>query len=207
MDQRTHHLLHAPALPLLVKMSVPSSIAFIVQSTVSLTEVWYVGQLGSTPLAAMALVFPMLMLMQMLSVGALGNAVSSAIARALGAGDQDRAEQLMWHGLVLAVAGPLLLLAAFLVSGRFFLSLLGGSGEILRLAFSYSAMLFGGSMSIWIMGVASSIFRGLGDMKYPARMMIIGSVIQVPLSGALILGYFGSPQLGLLGAAISVIAT
>ena len=77
MDQRTHHLLHAPALPLLVKMSVPSSIAFIVQSTVSLTEVWYVGQLGSTPLAAMALVFPMLMLMQMLSVGALGNAVSS----------------------------------------------------------------------------------------------------------------------------------
>ena len=207
MDQRTHHLLNAPALPLLIKMSVPSSIAFIVQSTVSLTEVWYVGQLGSTPLAAMALVFPMLMLMQMLSVGALGNAVSSAIARALGAGDQDRAEQLMWHGLVLAVAGPLLLLAAFLVSGRFFLSLLGGSGEILRLAFSYSAMLFGGSMSIWIMGVASSIFRGLGDMKYPARMMIIGSVIQVPLSGALILGYFGSPQLGLLGAAISVIAT
>ena len=105
------------------------------------------------------------------------------------------------------VAGPLLLLAAFLVSGRFFLSLLGGSGEILRLAFSYSAMLFGGSMSIWIMGVASSIFRGLGDMKDPARRMIIGSVIQVPLSGALILGYFGSPQLGLLGAAISVIAT
>ena len=207
MDQRTHHLLTAPALPLLVKMSIPSSLAFIVQSTVSLTEVWYVGQLGSTPLAAMALVFPMLMLMQMLSAGALGNAVSSAIASALGAGDKARAEQLMWHGLVLAVAGPAALLVAFLISGRFFLSLLGGSGPILELAFTYSAVLFGGSVSIWIMGVASAIFRGLGDMKYPARMMIIGSVIQVPLSGALILGYFGAPQLGLLGAAISVIAT
>ena len=113
MDQRTEHLLTAPALPLLVSLSIPSSIAFIVQSTVSLTEVWYVGQLGSTPLAAMALVFPMLMLMQMLSVGALGNAVSSAIARALGAGDRDRAEQngklmfiyqaysafKLWHGI------------------------------------------------------------------------------------------------------------
>lgn len=207
MDQRTQHLLTAPALPLLVKLSVPSSLAFIVQSTVSLTEVWYVGQLGSTPLAAMALVFPMLMLMQMLSAGALGNAVSSAIARALGAGDKARAEQLMWHGLVLAVAGPAALLVAFLISGRFFLSLLGGSGPILELALTYSGVLFGGSVSIWIMGVASAIFRGLGDMKYPARMMIIGSVIQVPLSGALILGYFGAPQLGLLGAAISVIAT
>ena len=64
MDQRTQYLLTAPALPLLTQLSIPSSVAFIVQSTVSLTEVWYVGQLGSTPLAAMALVFPMLMLMQ-----------------------------------------------------------------------------------------------------------------------------------------------
>ncbi len=207
MDKRTQYLLTAPALPLLTQLSIPSSIAFIVQSTVSLTEVWYVGQLGSTPLAAMALVFPMLMLMQMLSVGALGNAVSSAIARALGAGDQTRAEELMWHGLILAVLGPIVLLIAFLISGRFFLSLLGGTGEILDLAFAYSAMLFGGSVTIWIMGVASSMFRGLGDMRYPARMMIVGSLIQVPLSGALVLGYFGVPKLGLLGAAVSVIAT
>ena len=91
MDQRTQHLLTAPALPLLTRLSIPGSVAFIVQSTVSLTEVWYVGQLGSTPLAAMALVFPMLMLMQMLSVGALGNAAASSIARALGAGDKERA--------------------------------------------------------------------------------------------------------------------
>ena len=207
MDQRTQYLLTAPALPLLTQLSIPSSVAFIVQSVVSLTEVWFVGQLGSTPLAAMALVFPMLMLMQMLSVGALGNAVSSAIARALGAGDQARAEELMWHGLILAVLGPIVLLIAFLISGRFFLSLLGGTGEILELAFAYSAILFGGSVTIWIMGVASSIFRGLGDMRYPARMMIVGSIIQVPLSGALVLGYFTAPKLGLLGAAISVIVT
>jgi putative MATE family efflux protein len=113
----------------------------------------------------------------------------------------------MWHGLALAIAGPITLLIAFLISGKFFLSLLGGSGAILELAFAYSAVLFGGSVTIWIMGVGSSIFRGLGDMRYPARMMIIGSLIQVPLSGALVLGYFGSPKLGLLGAAVSVIAT
>ena len=114
MDQRTQYLLTAPALPLLTQLSIPSSVAFIVQSVVSLTEVWFVGQLGSTPLAAMALVFPMLMLMQMLSVGALGNAVSSAIARALGAGDQARAEELMWHGLILAVLGPIVLLLSLI---------------------------------------------------------------------------------------------
>ena len=59
----------------------------------------------------------------------------------------------MWHGLILAVLGPIVLLIAFLISGRFFLSLLGGTGEILELAFAYSAMLFGGSVTIWVMGV------------------------------------------------------
>ena len=113
----------------------------------------------------------------------------------------------MWHGLALAVLGPIVLLIAFLISGKFFLSLLGGTGEILDLAFAYSAMLFGGSVTIWLMGVASSIFRGLGDMKYPARMMIVGSLLQVPLSGALVLGYFGAPKLGLFGAAVSVTVT
>ena len=62
-----------------------------------MTEVWFVGQLGSSSLAAMALVFPLLMLTQTLSAGAMGGAVASAIARALGAGDQRRAEQLIWH--------------------------------------------------------------------------------------------------------------
>ena len=181
--------------------------AFIVQSTVSLTEVWYVGQLGSTPLAAMALVFPMLMLMQMLSVGALGNAVSSAIARALGAGDQARAEELMWHGLILAVLGPIVLLIAFLISGRFFLSLLGGTGEILELAFAYSAMLFGGGVTIWIMGVASSIFRGSGRHALPrpdddCRLTNSSSAV-----GRLSAGIFWCSEARLICAAVSVIAT
>ena len=197
---------HCTCTPLLTQLSIPSSVAFIVQSTVSLTEVWYVGQLGSTPLAAMALVFPMLMLMQMLSVGALGNAVSSAIARALGAGDQARAEELIWHGLILAVLGPVVLLIAFLISGRFFLSLLGGTGEILELAFAIAPCCL----------VAVSLFGSWGcELHFPrlgrhalprsdddCRLTHTSSAV-----GRLVLGYFGAPKLGLFGAAVSVIAT
>ena len=107
MDPKTQHLLTAKPLPLLVRMAAPSTLAFLVQGSVSLAEVWFIGQLGSISLAAIALAFPFLMLTQTLSGGAMGGAVASAIARALGAGDIHRAEQLIWHALALGAAGAL----------------------------------------------------------------------------------------------------
>ena len=123
MDPKTQHLLTAPPLPLLLRMAAPSTIAFLVQGSVSLAEVWFIGQLGSVSLAAIALAFPFLMLTQTMSGGAMGGAVASAIARAVGAGDLARAEQLLWHALALGIAGALLLLALFSLGGAAFLRL------------------------------------------------------------------------------------
>ncbi|MCH1490973.1 MAG: MATE family efflux transporter, partial [Luminiphilus sp.] len=76
MDDRTRHLLTAAPIPLLARMSAPNSVAFFIAAGVSMTEVWFVGQLGSSSLAAIALVFPLLMLTQTLSGGAMGGAVA-----------------------------------------------------------------------------------------------------------------------------------
>ena len=79
-------LLYNPVLPLLVKLSAPNTIAFLIQAIVVLTEIWFIGQLGTISLAAIALAFPVLMLTQQMAFGALGGAVGSSIARSLGAG-------------------------------------------------------------------------------------------------------------------------
>ena len=92
---RTNQLLTAPVLPLLISMAAPNAAAFLVQATVNMTEVWYVGQLGTVSLAAMALMFPLFMLMQMLANGAMGGGVTGAIARAMGGHNVDTAERLV----------------------------------------------------------------------------------------------------------------
>jgi Na+-driven multidrug efflux pump len=74
MDPKTQHLLSAPPLGLLIALATPNSVAFFIQSFVSMTEVWVIGTLGAAPLAAIALIFPLLMLMQTLPSGALGGA-------------------------------------------------------------------------------------------------------------------------------------
>ena len=203
MDNQTHSFLNDPPLPLLLRMATPNSIAFLVQAAVSLTEVWFIGQLGSTSLAAIALVFPLLMLIQTLSGGALGGAVSSAVARAMGSGKPERAEKLLWHALIVSAAGAILLLILFFLFGERFLRFLGGRGEILEQAMAYCTILFPAGIFLWLMGSVSAVYRGLGNMKFPAGLLILGAGIQVPLSGCLVLGAFGLPQLGVPGAAVS----
>ncbi len=205
MDDHSRLLLTAPPGRLLVRLATPNALAFMVQSAVSLAEVWFIGRLGTASLASIALSFPLLMLVQTMSGGATGGAVTSAIARALGAGDALKAEQLIWHALAVAVIGSALFLALFLGFGRALLSFLGGSGAILADALAYCLVLFCGGLGLWLLGVVSAIFRGMGDMKLPASMMVLSAAVQVPLSGLLVLGAFGVPQLGILGAAISAV--
>jgi len=90
-------LLTAPILPTLLRLAIPNSIAMLGSALIAVAETSYIGRLGLAPLAAIALVFPFAMLTQMMSAGAMGGGVSSAISRALGAGDRDRAAVLSLH--------------------------------------------------------------------------------------------------------------
>src|SRR6187401_77788 len=86
-----NNLLTAPILPTLLKLALPNAIAMLGTALVAVAETSYIGRLGVEPLAGIALVFPFVMLTQMMSAGAMGGGVSSAVARAIGAGDRDRA--------------------------------------------------------------------------------------------------------------------
>ncbi len=207
IDTRTAHLLTAPPLPLLLRMATPNTVAFFIQGSVSLAEVWFIGQLGSASLAAIALSFPILMLVQTISGGAVGGAVASSIARALGAAQTQRAEQLIWHALAIAVIAAAAFLGVFLLAGKAFLTFLGGQGAALAQAYEYSLVLLGGGLFIWLLGILTAVFRGMGDMQFPALMMIISAAIQIPLSGGLVLGLFGLPAMGVVGAAVSAVVS
>lgn len=201
----SRRILEDAPFPLLVRMASPNALGFFVQASVSTAEIGFVAQLGTVPLAALALMFPGLMLMQMLANGAMGGAVSSAIARAIGAGERAKAESLIWHAMVIALVSGIAFYVAFLVVGESLLSAFGASEEVTRIAADYAGIVFAGAVVLWVTALMSSVFRGVGNMKLPAALMILGAIVQVPLAGTLVLGWFGMRQLGLEGAAVAVI--
>lgn len=205
MSPLMREMLEAPPLPLLLRLAGPNATAFLVQAGVSMAEIWFVARLGIEPLAAIALMFPLLMLQQMLANGAMGGAVASAIARALGRGDRAAAESLVWHALVIAAGASLLFLLLWLLGGHWLLSLTGAPARVISEAAGYGEVLFLGALPLWIMAFLNAALRGAGNMRLPALFMIGSSLVQVPLTGALMFGWLGLPALGLPGAAVSVI--
>ena len=207
MDNRTQEFLSKPIVPLLIRMSAPNTVAFFIQSLVVLTEVWFISKLGTDSLAAVALAFPLLMITQTMSGGALGGAITSAVARSMGANDIDSVEKLIWHSVVISLGGALIFLILFLFFGNQLLFLLGGRGEILQESYAYCSVLFFGGALLWLSGSLSAVLRGMGNMRFPATLMVIASSFQVVLSGGFILGWFGLPKLGVPGAAVAVLIT
>ena len=194
-------LLAAPVLPTLLKLALPNTIAMFGIALVAIAETAYIGRLGVEPLAGIALVFPFVMLTQMMSTGAMGGGVSSAISRALGAGDRDRAAMLALHAVIIGVCGGLFFTVMMLGFGREFYSLLGGRGEVLEQAMHYSQVLFSGAVSIWLVNTLASVVRGTGDMRVPSATLMATALVQVAVGGTLGLGLFGLPQLGMRGVA------
>jgi len=194
-------LLIAPILPTLLKLALPNAIAMLGTALVAVAETSYIGRLGVEPLAGIALVFPFVMLTQMMSAGAMGGGVSSAVARALGAGNRERAANLALHAAIIGSGAGLFFTVMMLAFGRDFYFLLGGRGEVLEQAMYYSQVLFSGAVSIWLVNTFASVVRGTGDMRVPSIVLIGVAAVQVVVGGGLGLGLFGLPKFGMRGVA------
>lgn len=195
-------LLHGPILPTLLRLAVPNVFAMAAAATVGIGETLYVGLLGKTALAAMALVFPFIMLMQMFSAGAMGGGVSSAVSRALGAGQPERVRALAAHALCIGCAAGLAFTVLLWLAGPALYALLGGRGEVLEQARLYGWWVFAATPAIWLFNTLISLVRGSGDMRLPSAAILAVSLLQVCIGATLGLGLAGAPRLGMAGVAL-----
>lgn len=206
MNPRTRMLLEAPIAPTLLRLALPNVLVMLAQAGVGLIETYFVGKLGTDALAGMALVFPVVMLMQMTSAGAIGGGVAAAIARALGARRRDDADALVLHALVIGLVFALCFSVAVVGGGRWLYTRMGGAGEALEAALIYSNWVFAGAICVWVFNTLAAIIRGTGNMAVPAYVTVWGALVLIPLSPLLIFGWGPLPGLGIAGGAIALMA-
>src|ERR1051325_4039909 len=182
MDPRTRLLLEAPVGPTILRLALPNVVVMVVQASIGLIETYFVAKLGLDALAGMALVFPLFMLLQMVSAGAMGGGILTAIARALGAGNRDRANDLVWYAVAITVGFGAATTVAALLFGPKLYALMGGRDGSLAAATTYSALVFSGAIPLWLFNSFAAIIRGTGNMLLPATVITVGAIILVPLS-------------------------
>lgn len=199
--QAASPLLTAPLVPTLFRLAVPNMLAMVATALAAVAETAYMGSFGVSALAGMALVFPFVMLQMMLSGGAMGGGVSSAVSRALGAGDVERAHALAVHATWIGLAAGSVFMLLMLSLGPWLLAALGGQGEVLSQALAYANVAFLGSIFIWLVNTFSSVIRGSGNMSVPSATLLLVAVAQVLIGGALGLGWGPLPRWGMPGVA------
>jgi putative MATE family efflux protein len=206
MDPRTRVLLEAPIGRTIVRLALPNVVVMVVQAAIGLIETYFIAKLGTDALAGLAIVFPVQMLIVMISAGAMGGGILSAVSRALGSGRDGDANTFAWQAVWIAIVLGALTTIAALAGGPALYAAMGGTNGSLTAALVYSNVVFAGAIPLWLFNSLAAVIRGTGNMFVPAAVTAIGAAVLIPLSPVAIFGFGPIPGLGIAGGAIAVVA-
>ena len=197
---RTKLLLEGPIVPTLLRLAAPNILTLLAFAGVITFDGFFLGRIGTNALAGASLAFPWVMIVLQTSNSGMGVGVSSAVARALGAGRRDRADALVFHAFLLALAVAAIFSTVFLLVAPFLFQWMGGRDEMLADALSYANVALGGAVCICVANLLGNAVRGTGNMSFPASVLVGSVAVHIAISPVLIFGLGPLPALGPAGA-------
>ncbi len=197
---RTKLLLEGPIFATLLRLAAPNILNLVAFAGVVTFDGFFLGKIGTDALAGASLAFPWIMLILQTTNSGMGAGVSSAVARALGAGKRERADELVFHAFLLALAlagiySTVLLLAAPSIFGW-----MGGRDTMMNDALSYANVTFGGAICITVLNLLGNAVRGTGNMSLHASVLVGCVILHIALAPLLIFGIGPVSAFGPAGA-------
>lgn len=198
-------LLEGAVVPTMLRLAVPNVMNLLAFVGVIIFDGYFLGQIGTSALAGASLAFPFVMMVLHSTNSGMGAGVSSAIARAIGGGQLERAQKLVFHAFVLALALGAIFTAFMWLAGPVVFRWMGGQDDVLADALSYANIAMGGAVCICVLNLLGNAVRGTGNMRVHAGVLLGCVVAHIALSPLLIFGWGPVPSLGSAGAAWSLI--
>ena len=202
---RTKLLLEGPIFTTLLRLAAPNILNLIAFVAVIIFDGFFLGRIGTEALAGASLAFPWIMLVLQTTNSGMGNGVSSAIARALGAGKRDRADELAFHAFLLALALGGIFSTLMLLVAPFIFGWMGGRDRMLIDALGYANAAFGGAVCITVLNLLGNAVRGTGNMSLPAGVLVGCVIAHIALAPVLMFGYGPFAALGPAGAGLGLV--
>ena len=197
-----HALLAQPPLRAILTLAAPTTLVMLIAALSNILHTYFVSRLGDDAIAAISLVFPIVMILITVVAGGIGTGIAAGIARALGAGRGADANALAEHAMVITVVLAAIGTAGCELGVRPLFRLMGGTGAVLEQATLFARVLFSGLLISFTVGTFDAILRGAGNVRVPAICSILSLVLQIAFTPL----YMFSFGLGLAGAALATIS-
>lgn len=195
---------YKPIFPLLISMAFPPMISMLIQSLYNIIDSVFVAQLGEEALTAVSLIYPLQNLSLAVSCG-IGIAMNALIARQLGAHNEKEASYIASQGMLMSIIHSLFFVVIGLFLIKPFVQLFTTDRKVIEYGCQYGMIVITLTFGSFIHIAIEKLFQACGNMVVPMIMQIIGAVINIILDPILIFGYFGLPELGVVGAAVATI--
>ncbi len=181
---------------LLLRFSLPATLAMIVMASYNLADAYFVGRLGSDALAALSIAFPVQMVFGALGIGT-GVGAASLISRSLGAEKTEdavtAAGQLFLIALVLGLAS--VLVAFFFLEP--ILIVFGATPEIIGYTMEYMAIIMYTIVLLFLIMMLNHSVRAEGNAILSMIVMVSSALLNIALDPILIF----TLNMGITGAA------
>ncbi len=185
-------------------LTIPMIFGVLGMVAFNLADTYYVSQLGTAKIAALSFTFPVVLIVNSITLG-IGIGAAAVISKAFGENEKEKVKRLSTDSLLLGLFISLFTITIGLVTIKPLFTLMGAKSDTMPYIQQY--------MSIWYMGVpfvvvpmiGNNAIRALGDTKTPSTVMFFAALMNIILDPLLIFGIWIFPEMGVRGAALATV--
>jgi len=184
-------------------LALPVVLSSLLQRSVGIIDIFLVGGLGASAIAAVGIAQVLVFAVMSVSWG-INVGVTVLVSQLWGAGRKADAAKASYQAILFAVAAAGVITMLGLAFGGRSAALLGADRAVQGILSDYTRIIFSFILFTISINVLAGIMHGTGDTKTPLYATLIVNILHVIVAYPLIYGYLGFPSLGVKGAAIAV---
>lgn len=197
-------LTSGPITPKVLSLTGPLMVTAVLNSTLNLIDMFWVGKLGKDSIAAVALGGTIMMVVFATLIG-LTRGTVALVSRYVGAKDTKNADSAASQSIMLALLTASIAIIIGLLFTNKLLLILGATDEVLKIGSSYLKILFVGGITMILLFFGNSILRAEGDTVTPMKFMFLANITNIILDPIFIFGWGIIPRMETSGAALATV--
>ena len=202
LREHDHDLTRIPLRRALGLLAIPMMLEVSMESVFAIVDIAFVSRLGTDAIAAVGITEAVVTVLFAIAIG-LGLSVTAVVSRRIG--EQDPGAAALATGQAIWIAAALSVVIGIAGSARStdILRLMGASDSVIETGSGFTAVMLGGSATIFYLFLLNAAFRGVGDAAVALRSLWLANGLNIVLDPCLIFGLGPFPEMGVTGAAVA----
>jgi putative MATE family efflux protein len=183
-------------------LALPMVLEMAMESLFAVADIFWVSRLGADAVATVGLTEAVMAGIYSIAFG-LSMAGTATVARRVGEKDLEGASRAAGQTIVLACLIAVVIGVLGWFAGDSVLAAMGASQSVREIGAGYARLMLGGSITVVLLFVFNSVFRGAGDAVTAMHSLWLANFANIVLGPIFIFGVGPVPAMGVTGAAIA----